>query len=284
MQAGVDSDEAIRAGERLAEKLRGAVSQYLFVSTISVYAPKTPAGSDETAAVRKLADPKVETITAETYGGLKALCEDVGREGAGAHATIVRPSLIVGPGDTTDRYTYWVARLDRGGDVLAPGAPSDAVQFIDVRDLGIWMVQLVEHATAGTFHAAGPRDPFSIGDLLASCRAAAGRPAHLVWVPPSFLEQHKVAPWGDMPCWVPANDEDAGIGHLSCKRAIAAGLKFRAPVETARDTLSWWRGLPVERRAKLRAGLAASREAEVLAAWKARPAASSAAPPSASPR
>jgi 2'-hydroxyisoflavone reductase len=250
-----------------AELLAPAVGQYLFVSSISVYADGIPPGSDEGAPLATVPDPASEDVRAH-YGGLKALCEKAAEAALPGRTTVVRPGLIVGPRDPTDRFTYWPVRLARGGDVLAPGDGRDPVQVVDVRDLGAWMVGLVERNATGTFNAAGPARTLAMGEMLAACQEAAGGDARLTWVPAPFLEKAGVAPWSDMPVWVPAGP-DAGFAQMSNARAVAAGLRFRPAAETARDTLAWWRTLPEERRAKLRAGLSAEREGEVLARWRA---------------
>jgi len=182
--------------------------------------------------------------------------------------SVVRPGLIVGPGDPTDRFTYWPARMDRGGEVLCPGDGKDPVQVIDVRDLASWMVRASEDRLAGTFNAVGPAAPLPMAGMLAACRTAAGSAATLTWVEVPFLEAEKVSPWSDMPAWIPASSEEAGLAQTSAARAIARGLAFRPIADTARDTLAWWRGLPAERREKPRAGLSPGREAEVLASWR----------------
>jgi 2'-hydroxyisoflavone reductase len=250
-----------------ADLLAPAVGRYLFVSTISVYADGIPPGSDETAALASVPDPASEDVRAH-YGGLKALCEKAADAALPGRTTVVRPGLIVGPRDPTDRFTYWPVRLARGGEVLAPGDGKDPVQVVDVRDLAAWMVELVERDAPGTFNAAGPAKTLTMGAMLSACGEAAGGDPRLTWVPAAFLEKAGVAPWSDMPVWVPAGPE-AGFAQMSNARAVAAGLRFRPVAETARDTLAWWRTLPEERRAKPRAGLSPEREGEVLARWRA---------------
>jgi 2'-hydroxyisoflavone reductase len=181
---------------------------------------------------------------------------------------VVRPGLIAGPDDPTDRFTYWPVRLDRGGDVLAPGDGEDPVQLVDVRDLAAWMITVVEREAAGTWNATGPADRLTMRAMLESSRAALGSAASLVWVPAPFLAAQKVAPWRDLPAWIPAGR--SGFTSLSNARALAQGLRFRPVADTAKDTLAWWKRQPDARRAKLRAGLSEAREREVLAAWKAR--------------
>jgi len=178
--------------------------------------------------------------------------------------TSVRPGLIVGPGDPTDRFTYWPARLARGGEVLAPGDGSDPVQWIDVRDLGAWLVRVVERRLTGTFNAVGPATPTPIRDMLDGVRRGVGSDATLTWVPTAFLEQPQVQPWMELPVWTGG---DLGFATIDARRALAAGLTFRPVADTARDTIAWWNALPADRRATPKAGLTPAREAAVLAAF-----------------
>ena len=250
-----------------ARTLAGCAGQYLFVSSISVYAEPIARGCDESAPVARIADPSVELITGETYGALKALCEEVVREAFGARALIVRPGLIVGPHDTTDRFPYWPRRMARGGEVLAPGEPSAPTQLIDVRDLAEFMLGLIERGKAGTFNATGPSEPLTLGRCLERIAAAVGAKPRFTWVSEEFLRAQGVEPWLQMPLWLYAADH--GIDTASIARARSAGLHFRPLEDTARDTLAWERGLVVDTRPASPA-LTPAREAEVLAAWAAR--------------
>lgn len=249
-----------------AALLAPRVGHYLFVSSISVYADSREP-LDETSPVQALADPGSEDVRAH-YGALKALCEKAAERALPGRALAVRPGLIVGPGDPTDRFTYWPARMARGGEVLCPGDGKDPVQVIDVRDLAAWMVRASEERLVGTFDAVGPASPMDMAGMLGACRAASGKAAALTWIDAGFLEKAKVSPWSDMPAWIPRSGDDAGFARVSAARAIARGLAFRPIADTARDTLAWWGGLPAERRDRPRAGLSPAREAEVLAAWK----------------
>ena len=250
-----------------ARALAGAAKSYLFVSSISVYAEPLARGMDESARVAKLADPEGEEITGETYGGLKALCEDRVREAFGDRALIVRPGLIVGPNDTTDRFPYWPRRLARGGEVLAPGSPDAPTQYIDARDLSAWMVALLERDVTGTFHATGPAESITLGETLDRIARAVGGSARLVWMDEEFLKLQNVQPWLELPLWLPAADQ--ALGTVSIARALDEGLKFRPLEETARDTLAWERGLVSDTRPPSPA-LKPEREAELLAAWRTR--------------
>jgi 2'-hydroxyisoflavone reductase len=249
-----------------AELLAPRVGHYVFISTISVYAD-LGATRDESGAVATLADPTVEQVTGETYGALKALCEQAAEAAMPGRVTTIRPGLIVGRGDPTDRFTYWPVRVARGGEVLAPGDGSDPVQFIDVRDLAEWTIRMVERRTAGTYNALGPEGGLPMRTLLEACQQGSGSDARLTWVDASFLAQQQVTPWGDMPAWLPGTGESAGAGRTVVARAVAAGLTFRPPLDTVRDTLAWWKTQPPERTVKLRAGIAPERESQVLAAW-----------------
>ena len=251
--------------------LKDNTGQYVFISTLSVYKDNSKIGMDETEPTIVLEDPTVEQVTGETYGGLKALAEKESLKAYGDRTTIVRPGLIVGPGDQTDRFTYWPVRIARGGEVMAPGSPLDPVQFIDGRDLAEWTVRLVENRAFGTFNAIGPAAPLTFGELLGGIRAVlpGSHKVHFTWVPAEFLEAQKVAPWSDMPVWLPASGEYSGFGRRSNAKAIAAGLTFRALADTAQATLDYHEGRAADRKAKLRAGIAAEREVEVLNAFRA---------------
>lgn len=257
-----------------ATLLGSSVQQYIFISTISVYADTSKPGMDESAPVGKLEDESVEDVSGGSYGPLKALCEKAAEKAMPGRVTVIRPGLIVGPGDGTDRFTYWPVRLDRGGEVLAPGSASDPVQFIDVRDLAEWTLRCARDRTTGVFNATGPRGELTIGQLLSACKAAAsGKALTLTWVEAAFLEEQKVAPWSDMPVWVPPQGGSAGFARINCARALSSGLTFRPVEATVKDTLLWWKTQPKERQVTLRAGIKPEREAEVLAAWHERKAA-----------
>jgi 2'-hydroxyisoflavone reductase len=181
---------------------------------------------------------------------------------------VIRPGLIVGPGDPSDRFTYWPVRCARGGEILAPGAPGDPVQWIDVRDLAQWMISIAEKGSTGVFNAVGPAKQTGVAAMLAGCLEGTGGKGTLTWVDAKFLEKEKVQPWADLPVWIPPVGDGAYAARTANARAVATGLTFRPVAETARDTWAWWQKLPDDRKKKdLRAGLTAAREAEVLAAW-----------------
>jgi len=249
--------------------LAGRARRYLFVSSISAYASFDRPGMTEAAPVAQLEDPTVEEVTGATYGGMKALCEQAARDAFGDNAIIVRPGLIIGPGDNTDRWTYWPVRIDRGGEVLAPNSAADPIQNIDARDLSEWIVRLVEEpGHGGTYNATSPA--YTFGEMLDGVKGALGSDATFTWVSTEFMAEHGIAPWGHMTNWVPPEGESAGMLQVSVDAAVAHGLTFRPLADTARDTLEWWNTLPEDRRASPLAGLPAEREAEVLAAWHAR--------------
>jgi len=245
--------------------------QYVFISTLSVLADNREPGMDESAPVGKLEDETVEKVTGETYGPLKALCEQAAETAMPGRVTIIRPGLIVGPGDPTDRFTYWPVRVDRGGEVLAPGTPADPVQFIDVRDLAEWTMKAVDGGHVEIYHATGPERELGMGAVLEACKKGSGSDATFLWADADFLEAQKISAWSDMPIWVPPRGDSAGFSRVNCAKAIAKGLAFRPVGETAKNTLAWWKGQPEERRKKMRAGISPEREAEVLQAWRERP-------------
>jgi 2'-hydroxyisoflavone reductase len=238
---------------------------YLFISTISVYADFSKKGMDETAAVGKLSDETTEKVTGETYGPLKALCETAAQSAMPGRNTIIRPGLIAGPGDKTDRFSYWPVRVKRGGDVLAPGDADDPVQFIDVRDLASFIIDCLERRSQQVFNADRPAGSLTMGKMLDACKAASGSDARFRWADASWLQGKGVQPWSDMPVWIPATGEYAGFGSIDTSRARAAGLRTRPVLQTAQDTLEWFETLPAERQATLKAGLTAERETTLLA-------------------
>jgi 2'-hydroxyisoflavone reductase len=256
--------------------LHDKVQQYVFISTVSVYADDDKP-ADESAPLARYTGTDAMAETAESlranvaalYGPLKAVSEQEARKQFPGMVTIIRPGLIVGPGDETDRFTYWPARLSRGGEVLAPGDGTDDVQFIDARDLAEWTIRMTESRVFGTFNATGPEQPLQMRGMLTGIATAIHSDARITWVPKDFLEARKVAPWSDMPVWVPGQGDSAGFAKRSIRNAVAAGLTFRPLAITATDTLDWFKQQPPDRQAKLRAGLSPAREHELLSAWKA---------------
>jgi 2'-hydroxyisoflavone reductase len=249
-----------------AEVLKENVARYVFISTISVYQDFKKGGIDESYPVGTLENETVEEITGETYGPLKALCEQVVQDIYGVRALIVRPGLIVGPHDPTDRFTYWPVRVARGGDVLAPQGPDARIQIIDVRDLADFIIKLIQDNASGVYNATGPDYALTIGKLLEVSKQVTGSDASFRWASVDFLNQNTVEAWSDMPTWVPDDEEGVGLSRVDVSKAIAAGLKFRPLEETVRDTLAWAQTRTPDH--QWRAGLTAEREAEVLAALK----------------
>jgi 2'-hydroxyisoflavone reductase len=247
-----------------AKLLAPNVKQYIFISSISVYADNRTEGQDETGRLATTPDPTVEKVTEETFGPLKALCEKASQEALAGRATVVRPGYIVGPDDPSGRFTYWPVRIDRGGEVLAPGAPSDPVQIIDVRDLGWWLVRLIEQGATGVFNATGPARRLAWGDLLQACRNATRSGGSLAWVAGEWIARQ--AP-DAFPIWAPFSGETRGFHTWKNTRALKAGLKFRPFEQTVRDTLAWYKTQSEGGRTRL-AGPAPEKEASLLAAWK----------------
>ena len=252
-----------------ARRLAPAVDHYTFISSISVYADFSQPGMDEGAPLGRLEDESIEKVTGETYGPLKALCEQAAEQEMPGRVLVVRPGLIVGPHDPTDRFTYWPQRVMQGGEVLAPGRPARGIKFIDVYDLAEWLLDKVESGATGTFNADGPQSPLRMEQLLDACRAASGSQATFTWVSEEFLRERQVGEWIEMPLWVPESDPQyAGFFAVSSQKAIQLGLKFRLLIDTVRATLDWAAIRPAEY--NWRAGITFSREAELLAAWHAR--------------
>jgi 2'-hydroxyisoflavone reductase len=257
-----------------AAVLKGNVDRYVFISTVSVYVD-TNKGYDETGPLAKYEgpDPYKETIEAmrasgyKTYGPLKALSEQEAEKAFPGKALIIRPGLIVGPRDETDRFTYWPVRIDRGGEVLAPGDPGDPVQIIDGRDLAEWIIRMVEQGESGIYNAVGPASPLTMGAMLDGIKGALKSDAKFTWATTEFLKEEKVEAWSDMPVWT---GDESGMARTSNQKAVAKGLTFRPLADTVRDTLEWFKKQTPERQSKLKAGITSEREKEVLEAWHAK--------------
>lgn len=254
---------------RSAEALRKAAGRYLFVSSISVYPRFDHDGVDEDEPVAPPLDPVPDAMEWKDYGALKAMCEAVVRKAFGDRALALRPGLIVGPHDTTDRFTWWCHRIAQGGRVAAPVRPSLPIQCIDVRDLADLTVALLEREASGTFNATGAPGAATMGDLFEACRAVSGSDAAFDWIDEAFLEAHGAQYWTKMPLQVPENDPAMrGFASVSVARALAAGLRFRPLARTVADTLAWSRTLPADRAWK--AGLSSEEEQALLDAWERR--------------
>ena len=264
-----------------AEILKGHTKQYVFISSISAYDTKGQRSLNESSPLLEYTKGDPLAVTQQDlmkdiqnlYGPMKVACEREAVKWFGNATTIIRPTLIAGPGDDSFRFTYWPYRIAKGGDVLAPGDGKDQVQVIDARDLAEWTIRLVEQGTTGTFNAAGPAAPMTMAEQLEQIRKAVSPPADTrwVWVPTEFLTAQKVTPWGDMPTWIPRSDPDYAGTQVSNARARAAGLTFRPVGTTAKDALDWFNAAPADAQARMLkgAGLPAEREREVLAAWRA---------------
>ena len=255
-----------------AQILKGNVDRYVFTSTISVY-QDSKTGPDENAPLQVYEGAAAYKETLESmkangfklYGPLKVLSEKEAEKWFPGKTLVIRPGLIVGPRDESDRFTYWPVRISRGGEVLAPGKPQDPVQYIDGRDLAEWTIRMAENNETGIYNATGPAKPFGIGPMLDEIKNALKSDAKFAWVSEEFLTEQKVQPWSDMPVW--AGKDDA-VARTNIDRALSNGLTFRPLEVTARDTLAWFKSLPQDRQSHPKAGLSSQREAEVLAAWK----------------
>lgn len=257
--------------ERSAAVLQQSVKRYCFVSTRSVYFDTSRVPMTIEAPVCTPDNTPVESGKPLPYCLAKALSENVVRQYFGDRTLIVRPSLVVGPGDLTDRFTYWPVRIERGGEILAPGDGTDYVQIIDARDLSEWMIRLAELGTTGTYNALGPKTPRLFSEVLHGIKAVTTADASFTWVDADFLEKHQVRPYQEMPVWMPSKGTRAGFGRFDISREVALGLTFRSLAATTRDTLDYYHAQPADRQDKLKAGITPDREAEVLKAWKARP-------------
>lgn len=246
-----------------AELLANSVDHYTFISTISVFANTSKPGIDESGAVGKLADETIEEVTGESYGPLKALCEQAAERAMPGRVLNIRPGLIVGPHDPTDRFTYWPHRVARGGEVLAPGRPEYVVQFIDARDLAEWTIRMAEARQTGTYNATGPDYALTLGQVLEEGKRQSGSDARFIWIDEKRLLEAGATPWMEVPLWIPESDPDAaGFSAINCTKAFAAGLTFRPLGETIRDTLAWDATRPAD--VERRAGIKPEREAHYL--------------------
>ena len=259
-----DSGYVPRHVKLSADLLEDHVRQYLFISSISVYGAFPKPGLDEDDPVAEPPAANVEEVNNSTYAGLKAGCEQVVESIYGSRSTIVRPHIVVGPGDSTDRFTYWVARVARGGQVLAPGSAKDPLQYIDVRDLAAFVRRCVEQRTAGRFNACTPPGAHTIGELLETGKRVSGSNATFVWADAEFIQKNAMMEKGEIPMWLSPNGPLAGASLVSSARAVQQGLRFRDLDTTVRDTLEWHNERPAEERQKLAVGLSPEREAELL--------------------
>ena len=257
-----------------AELLARVVAHYTFISTISVYAGYSLDGTDEGAPEQLLPDPTVEEVRAETYGGLKVLCEQAAEVAMPGRVLNVRAGFIVGPHDHIKRFPYWLRRVAQGGEVLAPGQPERHLQLIDARDLAGWIVRMSEQQVGGIYNATGAPNTLTMRQLLETIRTVSGSEATLTWVDDAFLLEQQVGLFDELPFWVPA--ELAGVFKVNVERALAAGLTYRPLADTVRDTLAWLTtSQPADRAEdltpiKMQVGMPPEREAALLEAWHQR--------------
>jgi 2'-hydroxyisoflavone reductase len=249
-----------------AQLLRERAGMYVFISTISVYKSFAQV-NDESSPVGTLDDPTTEVVDGTTYGPLKTLCEAQVLHAFDGKACLIRPGLIVGPHDPTDRFTYWPARAAQGEPFAAPGSPRDPIQLVDVRDLARFVVHCAEQRTTGIYNATSQPGAFSMAELIDCCLAVSRSPANPVWIPANFLEQQGIAAWTDMPVWVPASGDTAGLPLTRVALALAHGLSIRPLSDTVRDTLDWWRSQRRPAGLAMRAGLNDERQTQLLSAW-----------------
>lgn len=251
-----------RVVRKSASLLAHLTDHYTFISSISVYEDFSKQNLDEEAVRGKLKDESVEDIGDGNYGPLKALCESAVQEKFPGHSLIVRPGLIVGPYDPTDRFSYWPWRMKKGGNVLAPGNPQAHVQWIDVRDLASFVLDLVEKKQTGVYHATGPSSPLTMKQFLEACRDTLNPAARLQWIPEEFLLNQGVAYWSEVPLWISKEANMDGFLAVDNRKAIKAGLTFRPIQETVRDTAEWLQTRPTNYVWK--AGMDTIREKELL--------------------
>lgn len=249
-----------RIVEQSAKLLARSTNHYTFISTISVYKDFHKLGIDETYPIAELEDAQDEEITEKTYGALKGLCESVIQEYFPKNSLIVRPGLIVGPFDPTDRFTYWIARMSEGDEVLAPN--NQIVQFIDVRDLAKWIVRMVEEDRKGIYNATGT--PISLNHLLNECHSIAHSTAHINWVDDDFLIKEKVQDWSELPLWLSKDRQMPGFMHINAQKAIHAGLTFRPLTDTICSTFEWNAS---RKPIALKAGLDRAKESNLITDW-----------------
>ena len=263
-----------RAVRAAAEVLSDSVDGYVFISTQNVYADVSVPGVHETSALRTLTSEQLDRANAidisgepsygELYGGLKAMCEQAAEEVMPQRVLTIRPGLIVGPYDYTDRFTYWVARVARGGEVLAPGRPDRFVQLIDVRDLAEWTIEMIERKSTGIFNANGPTKVLTMKNVLDGCKAVSQSDASFTWASEEFLLEQGVSAWSEMPLWLPeeAAPHLKGFMFVNCDKAVSAGLSFRSLHDTIAATLAWYQ--TDRRKEELKAGLDSEKEEALL--------------------
>ena len=252
---------------KTAKLLSGKCDTYIFISSISVYRDFTNLDITEEYPLAQLDNPEDEDYTDKAYGPLKALCEYEIQQNFDGKVLVIRPGLIVGPNDPTDRFTYWPWRVSLGGNILAPAPPSSNLQFIDLRDLAAFIIRLIQKQTEGVFNVTGLKKPATFGSFLVACREAAASDANFVWVDEPFLLEHHVTPWTDLPLWVPTADPGfVGFFNINIDKALKAGLSFRQISDTVGDTLTWLKSRPPVK--KLKVGMDIAVETKLLREFK----------------
>ena len=252
-----------RVVKKSAAMLSGKCEQYVFISSVSVYRNYASPDISEDYHLAQLEDPEDEDYTGDSYGPLKALCEYEIQKNFEGKVLVIRPGLIVGPNDPTDRFTYWPWRISLGGKVLAPAPPSSNLQFIDVRDLAEFIVRMIEKKNEGVYNVTGPKKPANFGSLLVACREASLSESSFVWADEPFLLNEGVKPWTDLPLWIPSTDPSfSGFYNINIDKALKAGLTFRPLSKTVSDTLDWIKTRPPVK--KLKVGIDIARETELL--------------------
>jgi 2'-hydroxyisoflavone reductase len=252
-----------RIVKQSAKRLSGHCDTYVFISSLSVYKNFRKPDITEAYPLAELEDRTSEQNTDQNYGPLKALCEYEIQKNFDGNELVLRPGLIVGPNDPTDRFSYWLWRVSQGGAVLAPAPPSSSLQFIDVRDVAAFIIHLVEQKEKGVFNATGPKKPTTFGSLLIACREASGSEAKITWVDEFFLLNEGVRPWRDLPLWLPSSDPNVvGFYNINIDKALKAGLQFHPVSQTVKDTLKWLQATPEKR--QIKTGLSLSREVKLL--------------------
>ena len=242
-----------------AELLKDNTDNYTFISSISAYSDFSKHGQDESGETCKITDGNTEEMTMENYGAMKVLCENVVTEVFGDRALNIRPGLIVGENDWSDRFTYWIHRIDQGGKVLAPDGKKDRVQFIDVKDLSEWTIKMAEGKKSGLYNATGPDYKLTFEEFINACQKVTGNKSEIIWAKEKFLLDENITPWMELPMWV--TEADQGINNIDISKAIKDGLTFRPLEETLRDTLKFDKS---RKDYTLKAGLKPEREAEVI--------------------
>lgn len=251
--------------QMVMDALGGNIGHYTFISSISAFSDFSKPGMDETGPVGTLEDETVEEVTFENYGPLKVLCERAVAEAMPGRALNIRPGLIVGRDDWSDRFSYWPRRIAGGGEVLVPGKPEAPVQIVDVEDLATWTLTMAEQKKTGLYSATGPDHELTMADVVEACKNASGSDATFTWIPDDFLLAEQVGQWMELPLWIAEDPAMAGFSQVDCRRAIGDGLRFRPLAQTVRAVLEWSATLPPDRQP--RAGMAANRERELLAKW-----------------